>query len=277
MLIADLKPGDVLEHKDIIETFKVGNMGGMRRSLAHKCLILISDPYKGLYLDAWKDDVLHYTGMGKIGDQGLDYAQNHTLANSGSNGVAVHLFEVLQPTVYTYQGEVELVGKPYQETQPDEKGQVRKVWMFPLKIKAGKAPVIVEEDVQKQKAQELARKARKLSNKELAIRAGNKKGKPGKRKVLAAQYDRDPSVIEYVIRRSKGRCELCEADAPFIKPDGEPCLEVHHVNWLSEGGDDTTDNAVALCPNCHRKMHSLKFAVDIAKLKRIASVPLPVD
>jgi len=24
---------------------------------------------------------------------------------------------------------------------------------------------------------------------------------------------------------------------------------------LSEGGEDTLENAIALCPNCHRKMH----------------------
>jgi 5-methylcytosine-specific restriction protein A len=27
------------------------------------------------------------------------------------------------------------------------------------------------------------------------------------------------------------------------------------VIWLSAGGDDTIDNTVALCSNCHRKMH----------------------
>ncbi|WP_296863638.1 HNH endonuclease [Thermosyntropha sp.] len=31
---------------------------------------------------------------------------------------------------------------------------------------------------------------------------------------------------------------------------GEP-----HIEWLSRGGTDTIDNTVALCPNCHRKMH----------------------
>jgi 5-methylcytosine-specific restriction protein A len=30
---------------------------------------------------------------------------------------------------------------------------------------------------------------------------------------------------------------------------------VHHRVRLADGGDDTTDNAVALCPNCHRKAH----------------------
>lgn len=31
--------------------------------------------------------------------------------------------------------------------------------------------------------------------------------------------------------------------------------EVHHKVPLSAGGDDTVENAIALCPNCHRKAH----------------------
>lgn len=31
-------------------------------------------------------------------------------------------------------------------------------------------------------------------------------------------------------------------------------METHHVVWLSQGAD-SVDNTVALCPNCHRKMH----------------------
>jgi len=32
-------------------------------------------------------------------------------------------------------------------------------------------------------------------------------------------------------------------------------LEVHHKVPLAEGGDDTVENAIALCPNCHRHAH----------------------
>ncbi len=49
--------------------------------------------------------------------------------------------------------------------------------------------------------------------------------------------------------------------------NGVPYLEEHHVIPLNEGGDDSINNAVALCPNCHRKIHSLKDKKDINKLK----------
>ncbi|HXU34436.1 MAG TPA: HNH endonuclease [Thermoanaerobaculia bacterium] len=32
-------------------------------------------------------------------------------------------------------------------------------------------------------------------------------------------------------------------------------MEVHHRIRLAYGGEDTVENAVALCPNCHREAH----------------------
>ena len=63
-----------------------------------------------------------------------------------------------------------------------------------------------------------------------------------------------------------GKCDLCAGSAPFLSIDGQPYLESHHVKWLSQGGRDALDNVVALCPNCHRKMHVRKDAQDISAL-----------
>ena len=51
------------------------------------------------------------------------------------------------------------------------------------------------------------------------------------------------------------KCQYCKRDAPFLKEDGTPFLEVHHIEWLSKGGEDSVENAIALCPNCHRQAH----------------------
>ena len=40
--------------------------------------------------------------------------------------------------------------------------------------------------------------------------------------------------------------------------------------WLSKGGSDSVDNTVALCPNCHRKMHIVDDPGDVARLKMVA-------
>ncbi len=59
-------------------------------------------------------------------------------------------------------------------------------------------------------------------------------------------------VIAEVLKRANRKCELCKANAPFLKAsDNSPYLEVHHWILLSEGGEDTVENSSALCPNCH--------------------------
>ena len=106
----------------------------MRRSKTTNTLVIISDHTKGIYRDKWIKGVLHYTGMGKSGDQDICRAQNATLANCESNGVDVHLFEVVDAREYIYRGRVKLVSKPYTEMQIGEDGNNRKVWMFPVGV-----------------------------------------------------------------------------------------------------------------------------------------------
>jgi len=86
-------------------------------------------------------------------------------------------------------------------------------------------------------------------------------------KTMTKQFYRSLLVKEYVSRRAKGSCELCNNPAPFKDNNGHPFLENHHIDWLSKGGKDTIANCVALCSNCHRKVHVLKYGNDIAYLK----------
>ncbi len=39
---------------------------------------------------------------------------------------------------------------------------------------------------------------------------------------------------------------------------------------LADGGRDAMDNVVAICPNCHRKIHVLNDEVDTIMLEGIA-------
>lgn len=78
---------------------------------------------------------------------------------------------------------------------------------------------------------------------------------PKKSSAIVTTYDRNSDVIAEVLHRANGVCERCHQPAPFIKVDGRPYLEVHHVIPLSQNGEDTVENAEALCPNCHREKH----------------------
>mgnify|MGYP001047238833 CR=1 FL=1 len=131
-----LRPGDVLTNDQLSRVLGVGNAGGMRWSSGQGCLVIVADHTKGLYDDRWEGDVLHYTSMGRIGDQYL-YGQNKRLADQAKTGVPVHLFEVFRPGAYTYVGRVRLAGEPRRERQLDDAGDERWAFVFPLAFADG--------------------------------------------------------------------------------------------------------------------------------------------
>jgi 5-methylcytosine-specific restriction enzyme A len=83
------------------------------------------------------------------------------------------------------------------------------------------------------------------------------KGKTAPATVIATSrnFVRDPAIKAWVLQTANGHCEGCGSPAPFKDTTGLPFLEVHHVMPLSSHGSDTTTNAIALCPNCHRRCH----------------------
>ena len=78
---------------------------------------------------------------------------------------------------------------------------------------------------------------------------------PNRQVKESTSFIRDPKVAAWVLKNSNGVCESCNESAPFTKPDGDFYLEVHHLRRLADGGSDTITNAVAVCPNCHRRLH----------------------
>jgi len=78
---------------------------------------------------------------------------------------------------------------------------------------------------------------------------------PKQTSITTTTFLRDPLVKAWVLNNANGVCEACCEPAPFNRPDGSPYLELHHLLPLSEGGEDTPRNALAVCPNCHRRLH----------------------
>ncbi|WP_241360754.1 HNH endonuclease [Pseudomonas aeruginosa] len=264
-------PGATLNNHELTAIFLCSGQGGMRRSKRTNTLVIVSNHVESVYDDRWLNDVLHYTGMGQVGPQSLEFNQNRTLSESPTNSVAVHLFEVFTKRVYTYIGEVVLAGAPYQEQQLDAEGNDRSVWVFPLQLKTGCLPKIPDTTL-KALDQVKEKQARCLSDDEvekLAKQQGQRN--VSTRNVSATQYQRSPWVAENARRRAKGYCELCGEPAPFKRKDGSPYLETHHIEWLANGGEDTVENTVALCPNCHRKMHIVNDPKDQEKLRYTAT------
>lgn len=107
-----------------------------------------------------------------------------------------------------------------------------------------------------QEFQEKVSRARTLSQEERQKKITGYPRKPRRLLTTQIEFYRNPYVVVEVLERAGGICVNCNRPAPFIKDaNQQPYLEVHHIKPLAEGGDDTVENAMALCPNCHRHAH----------------------
>lgn len=262
-----LKPSDTIDNDTLRAIFQCSSQGGMRRSLKTNSLVLVSDHTKSAYEDKWVNNFFHYTGMGLTGEQSLTFQQNKTLVESKTNGVNFYLFEVFEEGKYVYIGEVELAASPYRSRQPDIEKNIRDVYIFPLQIKGGKRPPLLKKELLESKEEIVRKKAHKLSLEELEAQVKYSHKEGGKREVITSVYERNQHITEYAKQKSKGICQLCNQPAPFCDHSGEPFLETHHIIPLANEGTDSIENVVALCPNCHRKMHVLNLPADVTTLK----------
>jgi len=98
--------------------------------------------------------------------------------------------------------------------------------------------------------------SKSLSSKKRHDKISSANKKPARTQVVSTVFLRNPDVVAQVLISANGVCEHCKQPAPFKRAsDGTPYLEVHHTVRLVDDGDDTVQNALALCPNCHRKAH----------------------
>lgn len=128
---------------------------------------------------------------------------------------------------------------------------------------------------------ELQRRAAALAAAGVSSRSSVGNATPTRFERVVQEFARSPAVVAEVLRIAAGRCEHCECAAPFLRADGSPYLEVHHVLTLADGGADMVDNAVALCPTCHRLLHhagamdrEAELSTLRAKVSRLSPAPV---
>lgn len=142
--------------------------------------------------------------------------------------------------------------------------------MGPCRVNDELSQYLAEVDRRQNDANEIHTHLQTIPSDKLKKLAEDHSGKSISKKTTTEAYVRNPYIAQYVKRRANGKCQLCNQSAPFKDQFGEPYLESHHVVWLSNGGEDSIKNAVALCPNCHRKMHIVNDPDDVAMLIHIA-------
>ena len=125
----------------------------------------------------------------------------------------------------------------------------------PLPDWVGTGPTILGEKLQKDLDDAAGKSLRDVPSTRLK-RLADASAIPDRVQVVSNAFRRNPDVIVEVLIRASGVCESCGQPAPFIRSsDRSPYLEIHHCVPLASGGEDTIENAIALCPNCHRRMH----------------------
>ncbi|MED4402396.1 HNH endonuclease signature motif containing protein [Metabacillus fastidiosus] len=226
---------EVVNNQQLCEVFLCAPQGGMRKSNRTNTLTLISDKTK-LYDDKVVDDIYHYTGMGQSGDQKMS-GQNLTLAESDGNGVEIHFFEVMKPREYTYRGQVELAGEPYQGQQKDQDGRQRLVWIFPLRLMDNKAKFTKPPSATNDK-QELKEEFKGIQQVENLPITQTEKERLIKARIGQGKFKK-------LLIERECKCALCGVTDPRV------LIASHIKPWSASTNEERLDvnNGLLLCPN----------------------------
>lgn len=233
--------------KDIHARFGGQQQGGIITPANHPLVIIITGE-EGLqhgYADWYRaDGVFEYFGEGQVGDMQMQ-GGNRAIAGHSVAGEGLLLFRKT-PSGLRFEGEM-VYEAHHIERAPDRNDQERDAIVFELRaLEAVTEAVDAESTIASVPLDEL--RARALA----ASQVGPQAPSSGTKNV----YQRSRDVRVYVLVRAKGHCEGCSQPAPFVRVDGSPYLEPHHLRRLSDGGPDHPAHVIALCPTCHRRVHA---------------------
>ena len=236
--IDDIIVGDYISTGLLMNVFGVTYRGSLRRNI-NKNLVVIIVKRNESHNYITDDFVIHYKATGNS----FEYRTSKVVVQSLKNNTRLFLFETWGNNKYYFFGEVELTHIPEIDKNGDS--------YFELKRKNNNSKTILDvegygvpinSDVWSIKC--LCKESR-----ETALHLP-----PLLKNVSSSTIGRDKQVICVAKERAMGKCDLC-GSTPFKTDKGIPYLECHHIIHIANGGPDRVYNVVALCPNCHRKMH----------------------
>lgn len=82
-----------------------------------------------------------------------------------------------------------------------------------------------------------------------------KKKKPGKTPQKVRRESRERAykrLCDLLWVERRGKCEKCLKSLP------REYAEFHHKKFRSQGGEDTEENLIMLCGDCHKAAHGIK-------------------
>jgi 5-methylcytosine-specific restriction protein A len=241
------EPGRVYNRRaDIHARFGGQQQGGIVTPSSHPLVIIITGE-EGLehgYADReLPDGTFEYFGEGQVGD--MQWVRgNKAIREHSAEGKSLLLFRKTAQGV-RFLNEMVYIGDHF-ERAPDRNGDDRAAIVFELKTLDAIKEVVDASPLIDSRSAAIA---------DLHAAALDAPF-PTQAKVTRNVYERSRDVRAWVLARSKGHCEGCGAPAPFHRADGSYYLEPHHIRRVSDGGPDHPAFVIALCPNCHRRVHA---------------------
>ncbi|MFX1284514.1 MAG: HNH endonuclease [Promethearchaeota archaeon] len=252
---------------EIHNLMKVSPQGGIRVSTSPKyhpnghIVICVKPKAETIYIDHFDETGnFHCTGEGQAGNQSLTKG-NKAIYESKQSGKLIFLFKK-----HNEGGKWEFMGQMgfndfYTSQQPDKDGNIRLVYVFILELyqyplERLKIPEIyreVEETDIKYSIEELNKLILQENEK-------MKKFKPRMRirkERTKIEYQRSVNLFS-LLKKKYQNCQICDK-RHFIKRNDELYSEVHHIIPYNISHDDSQENILVICPNCHRKLHYAKL------------------
>lgn len=202
------------------------------------------------YRDHWSDGVFRYTGEGQSGDMTFDKG-NKAIRDHRRDHKDLLLFEDFgKGNGVRFAGVFECVSWSILQGKSKREAS-RKLIVFdlvPVATAATATPKPLPVPKTTVPLSELRQQAYDA--------AANPAATNGARTTRQTWYARSEQVRQYVLARANGTCEACDCDAPFKRRDGTLFLEPHHTTRLADEGLDHPASVGAICPTCHRRIHS---------------------
>lgn len=232
--------------KDIHGKFSGQRQGGIITPTNHNVVIIITGKagsHYGYEDEHFSDGRFDYYGEGQVGDMEM-VRGNKAIRDHAQLGKDLLLFESLGKSK-----DLIFLGNFICESwrwgrSPDRNKNMRKAIIFELRN--------LENVIEAVDVELTAPRLDLAAMRELAVQAsGSREGRATTRTI----YERSKHVRDYVLYRANGHCEGCGCQAPFLRVNGQPYLEPHHIRRVSDGGPDDPSYVIALCPTCHRRVH----------------------
>ncbi|MEE4612298.1 HNH endonuclease [Serratia marcescens] len=249
-----LEKGEVYKRKYLHDLYGGQEQGGISTPKEFPVIFIFTGEAGEThgYKDGWSNnDHFSYTGEGQKGNMQFTKG-NKDIRDHKANGKDILLFEYNKKrTGVKFSGLFECDSWNYTECKDTQENMRQGIIFNLFRVSSAQDSdheIISSEVGQKEESLEQLR-AKAIKSSEIS---GQRQQSDSKK----SWFKRSEDVKKYVLKRANGICEACDQPAPFKKRNGEPYLEPHHTKRLADEGPDHPQWVGAICPTCHRRIHS---------------------